>query len=189
MTDPRSPTRPARLRTRGADVVLVTVRELRLLLGLLLVLFVTSETWRYVGRLGPARLLLVVTVVVGGALGVATVGLRRSLPTSLDRSTTRRSTARVATEVVGFGAALFAGFTAFGALTVDEQLVEEWTSAPADVLFGLHGAPVVVTRALVQVAAFLGALGALAFSVEAVVDPAARQTLLHDLLGEHPEAT
>jgi hypothetical protein len=69
----------SRVAGRGADVVLVTVRELRLLLGLLLVLFVTSETWRYVGRLTAPRLVLFLLVTITASLLVVGPGPRRTL--------------------------------------------------------------------------------------------------------------
>ncbi|MGY1741056.1 MULTISPECIES: hypothetical protein [unclassified Blastococcus] len=184
--------RPARsrLRSRGADVVLVTVRELRLLLGLLLVLFVTSETWRYIGRLALWRLVVLLTITVGGALLVAAIGLPRALPGWVDRRLRRRATARVSSEAIGFGAALCVGLVLLGATTMDRQLVSEWTGVPAAAVtsLGAGGPEVVVPRSLIQVAAFLAALGALAFAAEAVVDPATRDTLLRDLVDAGPAA-
>ncbi|MGY1672587.1 hypothetical protein [Geodermatophilus sp. SYSU D00710] len=50
----------------------------------------------------------------------------------------------------------------------------------------LGGSALVLTRALVQVAAFLAALGALAFAVEVVVDPATRSPLVRDLVDPGP---
>jgi hypothetical protein len=74
-------------------------------------------------------------------------------------------------------------FTVLGAVTMDVLLVAEWTGVPAGEVASIGlGDVVVVTRALVQVAAFLAALGALAFAVEVVVDPGTRATLLGDLL-------
>ena len=87
-----------RVAARGVDVVLVTVRELRLLLGLLLVLFVTSETWRYVGRLTTVRLVLFGLATLAAALLVVGMGLRRTLGTTA----VRPATVRVAVEVVAF---------------------------------------------------------------------------------------
>ena len=186
MTSGDLPTR-SRLRSRGSEVVLVAARELRLLLGLMLVLFVTSETWRYVGRLPLPRLLPLLAVVSGTALLVAVVGVRRVL-SGLDRSTRRRAVTRVALEVIGFGGAVLGVFTVLGAVTMDVALVAEWTGVPVGSVpsIGL-GDVVVVTRALAQVAAFLAVLGALAFAVEVVLDPDTRDTLLADLLDQPQE--
>ena len=172
----------ARARARGADVVLVAVRELRLLLGLLLVLFVTSETWRYVGTLGALRLALVLAVTVGGTLLLTVAGLLRTLPPTMGRRAVRHATLRVLGEVAGFGLVLVVGFLLAGLVTVDAALVAEWTGRDAAAIWstGIGEPELVLTRPLLQVALCLSALGAVAFAVEAVVDPATRQTLLRD---------
>ena len=167
--------------SRGADVVLVTVRELRLLLGLLLVLFVTSETWRYIGRLAALRLVLFVVVTLAAALLVVALGLRRTIgPPAV-----RRATVRVAVEVVTFGATLFAVFTAVGIVSIDAGLVAEWSGSQDGVLvsFGVGSPPLALTRELLQVSAFLAALGALSFAVEVISDDGTRHTLVRDLVG------
>lgn len=176
----RSPTGRSRFAARGVDVVLVTVRELRLLLGLLLVLFVTSETWRYVGRLATVRLVLFVLVTLTAALLVVAMGLRRTV----ERPAVGRATVRVAGEVLAFGAALFAIFTAIGVLSIDAALVAEWSGSRSGTLMslGVGGPPLVLTRQLLQVAAFLAALGALSFAVEVIADADTRQTLVRDLV-------
>jgi len=156
------------------------VRELRLLLGLLLILFVTSETWRYVGRLASVRLLLAVLATVVAALLVIGLGLRRTL----GRSAARLATVRVALEVLAFGAGLFGCFLVIGVLSIDAGLAAEWSGTADGVLLslGVGDPPLVVTRQLLQVAAFLGSLGALAFAVEVISDADTRDTLVHDLL-------
>jgi hypothetical protein len=180
MADVPGRTRRARLAGRGADVVLVAVRELRLTLGLLLILFVTSETWRYVGRMGTVRLVLLVVATLAAALLVVGLGLRRTL----GRSVARRATVRVAVEVVSFAALLFAGSTLVGVVSVDAGLVAEWSGSRDGVLVSLGAAdpPLVVTRQLLQVAAFLAALGGLSFAVEVIADAGTRETLVRDLV-------
>lgn len=170
-----------RFTSRGADVVLVTVRELRLLLGLLLVLFVTSETWRYVGRLSTFRVVLFALTTLAAALLVVGLGLRRTV----DRSAVRSATVRVGTEIVAFGGILFATFVVVGVASVDAGLVAEWSGREGGVLvsLGIGSPPLVVTRQLLQVASFLGSLGALAFAVEVISDAGTRHTLVHDLVG------
>lgn len=174
------------VRARGADVILVAVRELRLLMGVLLILFVTSETWRYVGRLTGPRLGLIMAVALSTTVLLAATGLQRALREVLGRGLARRAAVRLVGEAMTFGLAVTVGFVALGFVTVDRDLVAEWTGAPAAVWASAEIAalPLVLTRSLVQVAAFLGALGALVFAIEAVVDPATRQTLLRDLLEE-----
>jgi hypothetical protein len=176
----------ARFAARGVDVVLVTVRELRLLLGLLLVLFVTSETWRYVGRLPTVRLVLFVLATLAAALLVVGTGLRRTLgPPAV-----RPATVRVAVEVVTFTASLFLIFTVVGVLSVDAGLAAEWSGSHDGVLvsLGIGSPPLVVTGQLLQVAAFLAALGGLSFAVEVVSDAGTRATLVRDLVEPAEEA-
>lgn len=171
----------SRVTGRGADVVLVTVRELRLLLGLLLVLFVTSETWRYVGRLTAPRLVLFLLVTITASLLVVGLGLRRTL----GPAAAGRATVRVAAEVVSFGAVLFLTFTLVGVASIDAALAAEWSGSSGGVLvsLGLGSPELVVTRPLLQVAAFLAALGGLSFAVEVVADANTRRTLVGDLVG------
>jgi hypothetical protein len=175
-----SPTVRSRVAARGVDVVLVTVRELRLLLGLLLVLFVTSETWRYVGRLTTSRLVLFVLATLAGALLVVGLGVRRTV----GRSAVRRATVRVAVEVLAFTAALFAAFTVIGVLSVDAGLVAEWSGSPDGVLvtLGVGSPPLVLTAPLLQVSGFLAALGGLSFAVEVISDADTRATIVRDLV-------
>lgn len=178
MRDPR----PARSRvaSRGADMVLVTVRELRLLVGLLLILFVTSETWRYIGQLTAPRVVLFVLTTVAAAVAVVALGLRRTL----GRPAAGPATVRVAAELLAFGTAIFLTFTVVGTVSVDAGLVAEWSGRPDGVLLslGIGSPPLVVTRQLLQVAAFLAALGALAFAVEVISDAGTRRTLIRDLV-------
>ena len=164
--------------------MLVAARELRLLLGLLFLLFVTAETWRFVGRLSEPRLAVVAAVAVGAAVVLTVVGIRRTVPTTLGRDLTRKATLRVVAEVLGFGVGLTIGFVVLGLGTVDRELVAEWTGAPAAVAWsaGIGEPNLVITGPLLQVAIFLGSLGTLAFALEAVIDPETRHTLLRDLL-------
>ena len=116
---------PPRLASHGADVLLVVVRELRLLLGLLLVLFMTSETWRYVGRLTGPRLAALVLVLLGASLLVVVIGLRRTYPGTLRRVNVGRATVRVSLEVLTFATILFVGFGLLGVVTIDAGLVAQ----------------------------------------------------------------
>ena len=170
----------ARVASRGADVVLVTVREMRLLLGLLLVLFVTSETWRYIGRLSVPRFLLLLSITVIVALLVVVLGLRHMIRSSAARA----AITRVGGEVLAFGAALFLVFSLVGVISMDADLVAEWTGAPDAVLLslGLGRPPMVLTAPLLQVAGFLASLGALAMAVEVVTDASTRRLLVGDLV-------
>jgi hypothetical protein len=85
-------------------------------------------------------------------------------------------------------AALF-GF--LGVATVDAELTREWTGqASVQVLQLLRvlGEELVVSAALVQVAGFLGALAALVFAVEVLVDEQSRYEVIDDLLAGYTQA-
>jgi hypothetical protein len=92
---------------------------------------------------------------------------------------------RVAAGVVSFGAVLFLTSTLVGVASVDAALAAEWSGSSGGVLVSLGiGSPeLVVTRPLLQVAAFLAALGGLSFAVEVVADANTRRTLVGDLVG------
>lgn len=150
------------------------------MLGLLLILFVTSEVWSYIGRLTTARLVILLSTVSAAALLVVVLGLRHTLVPAAVRS----ATIRVVVEVVTFGATLFVTFVVVGIISVDAGLAAEWSGGPSGVLvsLGIGSPPLVLTRPLLQVAAFLAALGALVFAVEVIADAGTRHTLVHDLV-------
>lgn len=150
------------------------------MLGLLLILFLTSETWRYVGRLTAPRLVLFVLATLAAALLIVGIGLRRTL----EPSAVRRATTRVTGEVIAFGALLFVTFAVVGIISVDAALVADWSGSQDGVLLslGIGSPPLVVTRQLLQVTAFLAALGAFAFAVEVIADASTRHSLVRDLV-------
>lgn len=177
----------ARALRRLAGAQAVAVRELRLLFGLLLILFLTSEVWRYAGRLAGVRL----AFVIAGALGLAGiligVGLRRTLPATVPRTLASRATRRVAGEVLTFGVLLSLLLSVLGFVSMDHDLVQEWSGAdPLRVLLDVRvlGQRFVVTPPLLQVSACLGALGSLVFAIEVVLDPEVRADLFADLIDE-----
>jgi hypothetical protein len=59
--------------------LVLTARELRLVLTLLLVMFMTGEAWRYVGALTGPRLLVLIAGPVLAAFALIGVGLGRQL--------------------------------------------------------------------------------------------------------------
>jgi hypothetical protein len=81
--EPAGPVRPQESRARKGAVVgealVLTARELRLVLTLLLVMFMTGEAWRYVGTLAGPRLLVVIGGPVLSAFVLIGVGLGRQL--------------------------------------------------------------------------------------------------------------
>lgn len=181
----------SRARRRGkafrrlAGAQAVAVRELRLLFGLLLILFLTSEVWRYAGRLDGVRLAFVLVAALGAMAVLVGVGLRRTLPAAMSRTVASRAVLRVAAEAVVFGVLLSLLLGGLGFITMDYGLVQEWSGAdPLTVLLDLRvlGARLVVTPPLLQVAACLGALGSLVFAIEVLLDAEVRADLLADLI-------
>jgi hypothetical protein len=175
----------ALLRLAGAQAV--AVRELRLLFGVLLILFLTSEVWRYAGRLDGLRLTFVISSTLGMAGIVVGVGLRRTLSATFTRSTSSRAALRVITEVTTFGVLLCLLLSVLGFVSMDYGLVAEWSGdgAPRVLLdIGVFNQRLVITPPLLQVSACLGTLGSLVFAIEVVLDAEARTDLLSDLLDE-----
>ena len=121
---------------------------------------------------------MLITLTV--ALLVVGLGPRHTI----EASAVKRAVTRVASEVLAFGAAIFLVFAIVGVLSVDADLVREWTGEPAAVLvsLGFGRPPMVVTAPLLQVGGFPACLGALAFAVEVVTDASTRQLLVGDLV-------
>ena len=77
-------------------------------------------------------------------------------------------------------------FGLLGLATVDAELTREWSgqaSIPVLQSIKILGEELVVSAALLQVAGFLGALAALMFSLEVLVEEESRHELIDDLLG------
>ncbi|MBL9175308.1 MAG: hypothetical protein JNL10_17340 [Verrucomicrobiales bacterium] len=177
--------RPTRsFRRRGADVLLVSVREMKVLLGLVFVLFLTTEVWRFVGRLDSVRLIVLVGGITAASMIILIAGLRRTLPTTMGRRSLMLATRRVVGEVLAFGITLGAAFIVFGFLTMDRVLVEEWSGAAANLLWtcAAGGWRFDLTRPLIQVSAFLGSISMVAFALEVLTDAHTRHSLVGDLI-------
>jgi hypothetical protein len=196
---------------RGAVVgkaLLLSARELRLVLTLLLVMFMTGEVWRYVGTLAGPRLLVVIAGPALSAFSLITVGLGRQLrpaetvrihgatdgqparavvaPRVAHRRLVARARGRVWLETLSVSITVAGLFTFPGVATVDAEMTREWTGqASVEVLqlITVLGEELVVSAALLQVAGFLGALAALVFAIEILVDEQSRHELMDDLLG------
>jgi hypothetical protein len=151
---PAGEARPQVIRARGRAVVgealVLTARELRLVLTLLLVMFMTGEVWRYAGTRAGPRLVLMIAGPVMTALALIAVGLRRQLratetvhvPGAADGEPTRavvaprvahrrlvgRATGRVWLETLSASIAVAALFTFLGVAALvfaAEVLVDE----------------------------------------------------------------
>jgi hypothetical protein len=201
---------------RGAvvgEALVLTARELRLVLTLLLVMFMTGEAWRYAGTLAGPRLLVLIGGPVLTAFVLIGVGLGRQLrpaetvrvpgttdgqpahavvaPRAAHRRLVARARGRVWLETLSVSIAVAGLFAFLGVATVDAELTREWTGqASVEVLqlIRILGEELVVSAALVQVAGFLGALAALVFAIEVLVDEQSRYELIDDLLEGYTRA-
>ena len=79
-------------------------------------------------------------------------------------------------------------YVVFGAFTVRETTILQWTTDTAVSGVNLPGTGLVVTWELVTVAGFIGAFSALQFAISAVTDETYRQEFLADLVNELREA-
>jgi hypothetical protein len=195
------------------EALLLTARELRLVLTLLLVMFMTGEAWRYVGALSRPRLVVLIAGPFLAAFGLIGVGLSRQLraaetvlvpgtgagdppravmaPRAAYRRLLARVRARVWLETLLVSTAVAGLFGFLGLATVDADLTREWSGQNSiQVLRSVTilGEELVLSAALVQVAAFLGALAALSFAVEVVADEESRRELTDDLLDAYNRA-
>ncbi len=136
-------------------------------------------------QLGPAE-----TVRVPGA---AKDGPAHAViaPRVAHRRLVARVRGRVWLETLTVSIAVAALFGFLGVATVDAELTREWSGqASVSVLQSITilGEELVVSAALLQVAGFLGALAALMFSLEVLVDEQSRHELIDDLLEGYTRA-
>jgi hypothetical protein len=214
---PAGQARPPESRVRSgavvAEALVLTARELRIVLTLLLVMFMTGEVWRYVGTLAGPRLLVVIAGPALAAFTLIAVGLGRQLretetvrvpgaaegepartvvaPRVAHRRLVVRARGRVWLETLSVSIAVAALFAFLGVTTVDAELTREWSgqaSAGMLPLIGILGQELVVSAALLQVAGFLGALAALVFAIEVLVDAQSRHELIDDLMESYSRA-
>ena len=203
---------PESIAPKGAvvgEALVLTARELRLVLTLLLVMFMTGEAWRYVGALTGPRLLVLIAGPVLAAFALIGVGLGRQLrpaetvpvpgeptravmaPRAAHRRLVRRARVRVWLETLSVSVAVAGLFGLLGLATVDAALTREWSgqaSVPVLQSVTILGEELVVSATLLQVAGFLGALAALVFAVEVLVDEESRHELIDDLLESYNQA-
>jgi hypothetical protein len=194
------------------EALVLTARELRLVLTLLLVMFMTGEAWRYVGALTGPRLLVLIAGPVLAAFALIGVGLGRQLgpaetvhvpgakgepahaviaPRIAHRRLVARVRGRVWLETLSVSIAVAGLFGLLGVATVDADLTREWSgqaSVPVLESITILGEELVVSATLLQVAGFLGALAALMFALEVLVDEQSRHELIDDLLEGYTRA-
>jgi hypothetical protein len=194
------------------EALVLTARELRLVLTLLLVMFMTGEAWRYIGALTGPRLLVLIAGPVLATFALIGVGLGRQLgpaetvrvraaegepahtvvaPRVAHRRLVARVRVRVWLETLLVSIAVAGLFGFLGLATVDTDLTREWSgqaSVPVLQSITILGEELVVSATLLQVAGFLGALAALMFALEVLVDEQSRHELIDDLLASYDRA-
>jgi hypothetical protein len=163
----------------------------------------TGEAWRYIGALTGPRLVVLIAGPVLAFFALIGVGLARQLrpaetvrvpggievvdaPRVAHRRLVRRARVRVWLETLFVSMAVAGLFGLLGLATVDADLTREWSGqASVPVLHSTRilGEQLVVSAALVQVAGFLGALAALMFAIEVLVEEESRHELIDDLTG------
>ena len=96
----------------------------------------------------------------------------------------RRLRRRAWFEIVVVGLAFAGGFFLLGVLVVDSELTRAWGALDARPveLYVLPALELVVSVPLARVAGVLGALAALLFALEVLVDPDMRHDVFDDLL-------
>jgi hypothetical protein len=173
----------------------------------------TGEAWRYVGALTGPRLLVLIAGPVLAAFALIGVGLGRQLrpaetvpvpgaakgeptravmaPRAAHRRLVRRARVRVWLETLSVSVAVAGLFGLLGLATVDADLTREWSgqaSVPVLRSVTILREELVVSATLLQVAGFLGALAALMFALEVLVDEQSRHELIDDLLEGYTRA-
>jgi hypothetical protein len=132
------------------DALQLVVRELRLVLALLFVLFVTGEAWQFFGRAEGARFVLLLGIFAGLAIVVGAIVARRetrtaiarvepgrAVPARARRTLKRRLRRRTWFETLVAAAAVSAFFFLLGIVAVDATLTQEWSSRDDGQMFRL----------------------------------------------------
>ncbi|MDQ3739533.1 MAG: hypothetical protein M3389_01190 [Actinomycetota bacterium] len=119
------------------DALKLALRRMPLLLALLIVLFVTSESWQFFGRIEDARFGFVMVLFAIAASIVLVVGLfpriddaagagEPRVPAKAKRHARMRLLGRLAFETAVVGAIVFGVFFLLGVVAVDRELTETW---------------------------------------------------------------
>lgn len=194
--------RPRRAPKGAGQALGLFARELRLVFIVLLVLFVTSETWQVFGRLSGVRYavlfgLLVVAAGVLGALNarqqavaaIADPRFERPVPRAAGATLARRLLGRVWFEILVVGLAVCACLFVLGVLVVDAALLDVWVrDNPAARVLELGSSGLVVSEPLARLVGVLGAVAALLFALEVLVDRDLRTDVTNDLLHDWESA-
>jgi hypothetical protein len=87
-------------------------------------------------------------------------------------------------QVLLLALAVFVFFIVFGAVAMDEEVLESWIGEPLTYAWGIRP----VSRELLQVSTFLAAFSGLYFAVYAVTDETYRREFFSEVLGELEQA-
>lgn len=125
------------------DALKLGLRRMPLLLALLIVLFVTSESWQFFGRIEDARFGFVMVLFGIAATIVLAVGLfpriddaagegEPPVPAAARRQARVRLLVRLLFETAVVGAIIFGVFFLLGLVAVDRELTETWSQRSDD---------------------------------------------------------
>jgi len=180
----------------------LATRALPMLLLFITFLFINTEVWMVASALDGG--ILWGAVLLFGAVAVGFLVVR--LTEELDRLDDEIGRAELgeradivglqrvnlvlvllitqALQVMLLALSVFVFFIVFGAVAMDEQVLESWIGEPLSYPFGIRP----ISRELGQVSVFLAAFSGLYFAVYAVTDDSYRRQFFTDVLGELEQA-
>lgn len=180
----------------------LATRALPMLLLFVTFLFINTEVWMVASALDGGTLWGAVLLFAAMALGFLVVRLieevdrlddqvgRAELGDEADVVGLQRANLVLvllitqAFQVLLLALAVFAFFIVFGAVAMDEGVLEKWIEGPLTYPWGIRP----ISLELVQVSVFLAAFSGLYFAVFAVTDETYRREFFADVLGELEQA-
>ncbi|EON23262.1 hypothetical protein CF8_2805 [Nocardioides sp. CF8] len=180
----------------------LATRALPMLLLFVTFLFINTEVWMVASALDGGTLWGAVLLFAAMALGFLVVRLieevdrlddqvgRAELGDEADVVGLQRANPVLvllitqAFQVLLLALAVFAFFIVFGAVAMDEGVLEKWIEGPLTYPWGIRP----ISLELVQVSVFLAAFSGLYFAVFAVTDETYRREFFADVLGELEQA-
>ena len=176
------------------------VKAVPLLLIFSLILFLTPELWEVFSQLPDASLFLLIGLFIslGSSFLIARIPREvEALETSAGaggpplRPRQRFNVGLVlfvsqSLQVLLVALAVAFFFVVFGLLTIDSEMIEGWTSDPAEILFGfaLAGREAELTKELLRVAAAMASFTGLYFAISMLTDALYRKELLEQITDE-----
>ena len=191
----------------GWEAMKLAIASMPLLLAVLLVLFVTSESWQFFGRIENERFVVVLSVFMLATLIVIWTGVRGLAATGTPTAPAIR---RLTFDTLFVAAAVFVVFVAMGVAAIDDKLTQTWASRDGSErlerlgveelwerkhdggmeLYDLGkvlGEQLFLSEPLLRVAALLAGFAALTFAVELFTDSRLTKQIVNPRLRLPPE--